>query len=401
MSKLGNAAKGVGEQAQGHRRPDHEVPRPRRQGSEEGRRRGCQRRQAEREGGGGRSSRRASRRSCGRASGGLQQWLAGQAKGAVHGDRARRPRARQQAGQDQGSARPSSAPAKSSRRSTGKSKAKLAEWRDKFKKWREDRKKNKPTPEQRLEAAVERIRPKVALMLNVGVPNLILRAALAAMRVWYRLSSLNITGEETFDVTATVNPGATVIGGVTVEKDRLVAFIRRLSRQLQAKIAANPRIPPIHTSRRQLRGQEVRVHTVQPETPTPRVSTFLERQRADQYRKTRVVEYLQEQPNEPPDTVEIWQNTPGKNRSIGGRNRMVRVQDPLTGKKYDRMAYPELLDLMGNFNKNAQRRISKDALQVLAGGTPSGPHRGFTRQLAQWVQIQEEQRGRPPELPRQ
>ena len=115
-------------------------------------------------------------------------------------------------------------------------KAKAAGWRDKYKKWREDRKKNKPTPEQRLERAVERIRPKLTRVLNTGVPDRILRALLAGMRVWYRLTGLEMVGSPAFQVLATLNPQLKAVDGVDVDiVDRLLIIIRKIGREFEEK----------------------------------------------------------------------------------------------------------------------------------------------------------------------
>ena len=152
------------------------------------------------------------------------------------------------------------------------------------------------------------------------------------------------------------------------------------------------KIPPITTSSTELRGRDVKVHSVQPETPTPSIATFLQRRRADSFRTRRVMRYIGQDPGDEPDNVELWQGTPGR-RSVGSRNRMVRVTDPFTGRVYDQMPYSVLVNILGRFNKNAQRRISRDALQMLAGGKVGLTNRQFVRELVQWTQIQEEQRG--------
>ena len=112
-------------------------------------------------------------------------------------------------------------------------KSKLAEWRNKFKEWRESRKKNQPSLEERLEAAVERIRPKVLRLLNLGVPRMVLRAALGAMRVWYRLSGLSIIGDAIFDIEAQLNPEVEIAPGVTIDRDKLLRFMRELGEELR------------------------------------------------------------------------------------------------------------------------------------------------------------------------
>ena len=117
-------------------------------------------------------------------------------------------------------------------------KSKLAEWRAKFKKWREDRKKSQPSPEERLEAAVDRIRPKVSWMLQRGVPPTVLRLALRAMRLWYRLTDLTIEDGKPFSINALLNPSLEVIDGVPVEwAYQLLDFIHKLGEELRDESA--------------------------------------------------------------------------------------------------------------------------------------------------------------------
>jgi phage-related protein len=115
-------------------------------------------------------------------------------------------------------------------------KAKLAAWRDKFKKWRENRKKNKPTPEQRLEKAATRIRPKVAAMLRHGVPDFILRSALEAMQLWYRLTGLNVIGDgHAFTIEALLNPKVQIADGVEVDRDALLQCLDKAGEMIAKK----------------------------------------------------------------------------------------------------------------------------------------------------------------------
>jgi Bacterial CdiA-CT RNAse A domain len=104
-------------------------------------------------------------------------------------------------------------------------KTKLAEWRAKLREWRENRKKNQPTPEERLEAAVERIRPKLNNLLSRGIRQLVFRPVLAAMRIWYRLTSLTITEGKAFTIVAALNPSANVIAGYRISSDLVIGQI--------------------------------------------------------------------------------------------------------------------------------------------------------------------------------
>jgi hypothetical protein len=111
-------------------------------------------------------------------------------------------------------------------------KSKLAEWRAKFMKWREDRKKNQPSPEDRLEAAVERIRPKLQWMLNRGIPDSALHLALRAMRLWYRLTELATEGDTEFEIDAVLNPRAIVLNGNSIPSEKILKYIRDLDKDI-------------------------------------------------------------------------------------------------------------------------------------------------------------------------
>lgn len=116
-------------------------------------------------------------------------------------------------------------------------KSKLADWRAKFNKWRADRKKNQPTPDERLEAAVERIRPKVLWMLEHGVWDPVLRAALFAMRVWYRLTGIELIGDASFVIDALLNPEVQITTGLSVDEEKLLRFVHELGAEISKTIA--------------------------------------------------------------------------------------------------------------------------------------------------------------------
>jgi phage-related protein len=121
-------------------------------------------------------------------------------------------------------------------------KSKLADWRAKFNKWREDRKKK--THDDRLEAAIEHIRPKVQALLDKGIPRPVLEAALAAMRLWYRLTGLSIVGEPASGVEASLSPGEETNEASEVVENRIVEKVTEVvsdyleSAKVQAQIAS-------------------------------------------------------------------------------------------------------------------------------------------------------------------
>ncbi|WP_308188683.1 ADP-ribosyltransferase [Streptomyces sp. MNU89] len=77
-------------------------------------------------------------------------------------------------------------------------------------KQRDDRRKKESSEESkqdRLKRIVARIRPKLDGILGRGVPQPVLRGALATMRAWYRLTGLEISSDaEQFGFTASLNP---------------------------------------------------------------------------------------------------------------------------------------------------------------------------------------------------
>lgn len=108
-----------------------------------------------------------------------------------------------------------------------KVKQKIADWRNKRKPPK------KPlSPEERLAKAVARIQSKVASLLRRGASELILRAALAAMRVWYRLTSLTARAGREFEITATLNPEALVGGGFRLTGEDIRKLVHEISQHI-------------------------------------------------------------------------------------------------------------------------------------------------------------------------
>ncbi|WP_255954119.1 eCIS core domain-containing protein [Streptomyces odontomachi] len=77
------------------------------------------------------------------------------------------------------------------------------------KRQQEERKKkenSKESKEARLQKIVARIAPKISQLVRRSVPGIILRTALAAMRLWYRLTDLVLSGRSDFEAEAVLNP---------------------------------------------------------------------------------------------------------------------------------------------------------------------------------------------------
>ena len=117
-----------------------------------------------------------------------------------------------------------------------KGKARYQQWKQK----REDKKNAGKTPQQieqekqqRLDKAVAAIQPKVAALLRWGVPKLVLKGALAAMRVAYRLTSLGLANEdaEETQLVAKVNPEAYVTKVIEENKEAILRIVHEVGRQ--------------------------------------------------------------------------------------------------------------------------------------------------------------------------
>ncbi|MEU3568001.1 hypothetical protein AB0E96_06150, partial [Kitasatospora sp. NPDC036755] len=119
-----------------------------------------------------------------------------------------------------------------------KQRDRLRDWHRKRQQQRAERHKRENSPEakkQRLDLIVARIRPKVERLLGRGVPRPVLRAALAGMRAWYRLSDLAVRGTEHFGIIALLNPEDLVVRGqrVTIPQREVLEFLHRLAIEIE------------------------------------------------------------------------------------------------------------------------------------------------------------------------
>jgi hypothetical protein len=92
--------------------------------------------------------------------------------------------------------------------------------------------KSKESKEARLGKIAARLRPRLTALLKRGVPDAALRAALAGMRLWYRLTDLARVGAGRFTINARLNPQVQVQDGVEVNRDRLLIELRRISEEI-------------------------------------------------------------------------------------------------------------------------------------------------------------------------
>lgn len=96
--------------------------------------------------------------------------------------------------------------------------------------------KSRESKDARLAKIVARIRPMIARLLRQGVPGVALRAALAGMRLWYRLTDLVAAGSPEFDIDAVLNPRKAAGGGFILTGYDL----RRLAEQVAEDIMKRP-----------------------------------------------------------------------------------------------------------------------------------------------------------------
>ncbi|MFF7546894.1 DUF4157 domain-containing protein [Streptomyces canus] len=108
--------------------------------------------------------------------------------------------------------------------------------------------KSKESKEARFQKIVARVRPKVRALLSRGVKGPVLRGALAAMRLWYRLTGLAAQGAERGAVHASLNPE------MDLETFKKLEAVREAQRAMQeedekqsAKPPRNPDAPPFRT----------------------------------------------------------------------------------------------------------------------------------------------------------
>ncbi|WP_445398212.1 eCIS core domain-containing protein [Streptomyces sp. LE64] len=133
--------------------------------------------------------------------------------------------------------------------SAGKLKGLVAKGRQKFRDWRKavadrsrqnrrDKKGHGESKDARLARIVERIRPIVRGSLGKGIRSRLLRALLAGLRAWYRITGLAREGSDAFRVRAWLNPSRPVIDGVPADfANRLLHFIHQLGAEIAEEAA--------------------------------------------------------------------------------------------------------------------------------------------------------------------
>ncbi|MGW2955201.1 eCIS core domain-containing protein [Streptomyces eurythermus] len=131
---------------------------------------------------------------------------------------------------------------------------------------------SKDAKDERLREIVARIRPKVSGLLARGTPRPALRAALAAMRMWYRLSSLTTGGGDRFDIEAVLNPKEVVLEalGITIPRRELLEFLQDLAARLEDDPTMVGLSANVHLEAKQ--PGVVPRHTVNAPTPAPAIT---------------------------------------------------------------------------------------------------------------------------------
>ena len=145
-------------------------------------------------------------------------------------------------------------------------KKKAQDLRERFRKWRENRRKNKEKNDtERLDKAVTALRPRLHTILPRGVGNIRLRAMLAAWRLWYRIKKLAITGDS---VVAANSPEIDIAKILVAHQDQIFRIVHDASVELLIDpdvLAAFARIDEAH------RGMEEERAT----GPTDRISPMI------------------------------------------------------------------------------------------------------------------------------
>ncbi|MFE6619822.1 DUF4157 domain-containing protein [Streptomyces sp. NPDC057740] len=147
--------------------------------------------------------------------------------------------------------------------------------RPKSKSQKERRKKDedsKESKDERLRKIVARIRPRLNSMLGRGTPRPVMRAALTAMRLWYRLTSLTAGSGDRFEIEAVLNPKEKVLTalGVTIDRRELLEFLQDLAERLEndpnmVRLSSNVQLQPKQPG-------VVPHHTVNAPTPAPAIT---------------------------------------------------------------------------------------------------------------------------------
>ncbi|WP_067069803.1 eCIS core domain-containing protein [Carbonactinospora thermoautotrophica] len=261
---------------------------------------------------------------------------------------------------------------------------------------RREQRDSQEAKQRRLDLIVARIRPALERLLRGGVRGGVLRPVLHGMRAWYRLTALRVEGARNFLIRAVLNPdkpvvlGATFeIAGIKVEVDRQLRAIRRIGEEIEASGA----VTNVGPTGQQPRAREGwlpksggRRHAVRAEEGARggEVQAALRRRRFQPGRRSDVVQFLADTVN----PIEVFRRFRSRSarQQPNPRNRLVDVTDPTTGKTRG-VSYEEFKDILKRTGN--EQEIAEDALGLLAGRTPRGPHPRLAAEANTWVIHQE------------
>ncbi|WP_124428174.1 hypothetical protein [Streptomyces noursei] len=105
---------------------------------------------------------------------------------------------------------------------------------DKKDKKKEDENK-KDSKDARLAKIVAKLRPRLQRMLHKGTKGPVHKTALASMRLWYRLTELNMLGSRAFEDEAVLNPRKMVVNGKEVDSEPILRYVRDMERMILNK----------------------------------------------------------------------------------------------------------------------------------------------------------------------
>ncbi|MFI0237713.1 DUF4157 domain-containing protein [Streptomyces sp. NPDC016845] len=101
---------------------------------------------------------------------------------------------------------------------------------------RDERRKRENSPqskERRLALIVARLRPRVQRLLAKGAGHRVHAAVLRALRLWYRLTGLDVRGRAAFADVASLNPEKLVINGAELAPEEVLRFIRDVEQDIR------------------------------------------------------------------------------------------------------------------------------------------------------------------------
>lgn len=282
----------------------------------------------------------------------------------------------------------------------------LREWNNKRRQRRDDRRKHENSPEskeKRLALIVSRIRPRLANMLRRGVRGGVLSLFLGGLRRWYRLSSLRMSGERSFNIEAVLNPGTIVVAGVEVNEERILRFIRELAEEIIATSAGRGNtsgMQPVNenriVSRSDNRSESIPVYDFGRGTNLAGVLDVARRMPYQddsheilRYRRTLEV-WREQQNNAEQDTAnKLISSMTGGSR--GGMRLRPKYSDFVNFVKRNTPRGRDAREQLAR-NRMAGRVFAGQALDVLRGRLPVGPYRDQAAAMATLMVVQEGER---------